>query len=440
MIVRRTFRRRGPVGLGALFLAGVFLALFLPCGAAPAAAAAAPGGTVWTLDNVVEIALANHPLVREAANEVAAAAARKGQAKAAYYPTLSLSSGYSDFHGYSASSGRTVSVPSITAEAGVTQVLTDFGRTGASVRRADSLLSASREAGRATQQDVAFQAKVAYFNVLRAGRILAVNRETVSQRDAFLRQARAFYEAGTRARIDVVRAEANLYDARADLTAAENGLRVSRITLLNRMGIDGPRDFRLVDTLAAETVPGTIEEWVREAEANRPELRDLVFQRRAAEEAVRAASADRRPVLSAQGDYGYANEDFPLQRTHMVSVLFEVPLFTGFLTSERIREAESNLAAAKNAETDRRRSVRLEVEQAALAVREATKRSEARQKEQDASRENLRLATERYKVGAGDIIEVIDAQVQMTRAETTAIEALYDSTVSDAMLLRAVGR
>jgi len=401
---------------------------------------AARTGILWNMDNVVRIALSRHPLVGQADAETAAAVARKGQAKAAYYPTVRLQSGYSDFAGFSSSSGRNISVSNIDAEGNVTQVLTDFGRRSAGFRRAESLLSASREARRTTRQDVAFQAKVAYFNVLRAGRILAVNRETVSQREAFLRQARAFYEAGIRARIDVARAEANVYDARADLTAAENDLRVARITLLNRMGVDGPRDFELVDTLAAEVVLGTIAGWIREAEENRPELRDLVFQRLAAEEAVRAASADHRPVLSAEGGYGYANEEFPLRKTHIISILFEVPLFTGFLTSERVREAEASLSAARHAETDRRRSVRLEVEQASLSVREASERFEARRKEQEASGENLRLARERYKVGAGDIIEMIDAQVQMTRSETDVIEALYDSSISAVTLLRAVGR
>ena len=401
---------------------------------------AARTGILWNMDNVVRIALSRHPLVGQADAETAAAVARKGQAKAAYYPTVRLQSGYSDFAGFSSSSGRNISVSNIDAEGNVTQVLTDFGRRSAGFRRAESLLSASREARRTTRQDVAFQAKVAYFNVLRAGRILAVNRETVSQREAFLRQARAFYEAGIRARIDVARAEANVYDARADLTAAENDLRVARITLLNRMGVDGPRDFELVDTLAAEVVPGTIAGWIREAEENRPELSDLVFRRLAAEEAVRAASADHRPVLSAEGGYGYANEEFPLRKTHIISILFEVPLFTGFLTSERVREAEASLSAAVHAETDRRRSVRLEVEQASLSVREASERFGARRKEQEASGENLHLARERYKVGAGDIIEMIDAQVQMTRSETDVIEALYDSSISAATLLRAVGR
>jgi outer membrane protein TolC len=90
--------------------------------------------------------------------------------------------------------------------------------------------------------------------------------------------------------------------------------------------------------------------------------------------------------------------------------------------------------------TDFRRLVRLQVEQAALSVRAASERSDARRKEKEASEENLRLATGRYEVGAGDIIEMIDAQVQMARSDTDMIDALYDYSVSIASLLRAMGR
>jgi len=322
----------------------------------------------------------------------------------------------------------------------LTQVLTDFGRTGSAVGRADALLSSARETERAVRADVAFAAKVAYYNVLRAQRILAVDQETVKQRESLLLRARAFYDAGIRARIDVARAEANLFQARAELTGAENDLRVARITLLNRMGIDGPRDFELVDTLAAEVMPGTLEEWVKEAEAWRPELRALLESERAAEMAFRAARAGYYPILTGSGGYGFAAEEPPLQQNYSVSVQLSVPVFTGFLTRRQVAEAQANLDSARYAVTDFRRLVRLQVEQSALSIRAASERTDARRKEKEASVENLRLATGRYEVGVGDIIEMIDAQVQMTGSDTGMINALYDYSVSVATLLRAMGR
>jgi outer membrane protein TolC len=217
-------------------------------------------------------------------------------------------------------------------------------------------------------------------------------------------------------------------------------VRVARITLLNRMGVDGPRDFELKDTLATESAPGTLEEWVKEAETGRPDLRALVEQERAADLALRTARAGNYPILTGSGGYGYAAEEMPLRQNYILSVQLSVPIFTGFLVRQQVAEAGANLDAARYALTDFRRQVRLQIEQAALFVRASSEQTEARRKEKDASEENLRLATGRYEVGAGDIIEMIDAQVQMTRSNTDWISALFDYSVSIASLVRAIGR
>jgi outer membrane protein TolC len=80
------------------------------------------------------------------------------------------------------------------------------------------------------------------------------------------------------------------------------------------------------------------------------------------------------------------------------------------------------------------------VEVSAYSVQEAQERLSARKKQRDASEENLRLATARYEVGAGDIIEMTDAQAQMVRSETDTINTAFDFAVSHASLLRAMGR
>ena len=407
---------------------------------APGAANVAGDNVTWDIDHVVRIALDRHPQVSQADADTHAAAARKGQAESTYYPQIGISTGYAKSRQFSTSARQSLSTSSRFVQGNLSQLLTDFGRTGAAVDRSDALLSSAKETGKSVREDVAFAAKVAYYNILRAQRILSVNQETVRQRESLLRQAQAFYDAGIRARIDVARAESNLFQARAQLTAAENDLRVARITLLNRMGIDGPRDFELKDTLATESLPGTLEEWVREAEAGRPDLKSLVEQERAAEMALRAARAGNYPILTGNGGYGYAAEDFPLEQNYTVTVELSVPVFTGFLTRQQMAEARANLDSARYAVTDFRRLVRLQIEQAALSVRAAFEQTEARRKEKDASDENLRLATGRYEVGAGDIIEMIDAQVQMTSSNTNLIGALYDHSVSIASLTRAIGR
>lgn len=414
--------------------------------ALPAAGIAAATVT-WTVDQVADIAVRNHPLVRQSEAETAAAAARKGQAESPWYPSVNLSTGYTRTRTFSPGArnlsgqgGRSFTIPNEFLRGDLSMLLTDFGRTSASVNRSDALLSATRENGVTVREDVAYAAKVGYFNVLRAGRNLEVKRETLRQRESLLKQAQAYFEAGIRAKIDVARAEANLYGARAQLSQAENDVRVARITLLNRMGVEGPADFVLSDSLADEKNPGTLLDWIAEADRNRSELKSLRERERAAAQAVRFARGGYLPTLAGAAGYGYAADEAPLDQGYNVGVTLSVPVFSGFLTREQVKEAEASLSSVRHQLTDARRLVLLQVEQAAYGVSEASERIGARKKEREASDENLRLATARYEVGAGDIIEMIDAQVQMTQADTATIDAQYDYSVSVATLLRAVGR
>jgi len=422
------------------------LTLLLPAaGAADQGAAAAgspppPAAATWTIDNVTEIALQNHPLVKQSDADVAAAVARKGQAEAAWYPSVILSGGYTRQRTLSSQTGESVTTPDQFARADLAWTLYDFGRTGASVGQADALAAISRENAATTREDVIFNAKVAFYNVMRAEYTLELQRTNVSNREALLRQAKAFYEAGVRARIDYVRAEANLYDARAQLGQAENDLRVARITLLQRIGVDGPGDFHLSGALPEEGLPGTLENWVAEAEENRPELRGLREKERSSTESLHLANADYLPYLLGTAGYGYGAETVPLQANYGMSVTLNYPLFSGFRTREQVKEAQATISSVRYELAEARRRVRLEVERSAYSVQEAKQRLVARRKQRDAADENLRLATARYEVGAGDIIEISDAQTQKVSADTETVLTAFDYAVSQASLLRAMGR
>jgi TolC family type I secretion outer membrane protein len=427
-------------------VAAVFALLAIGASARAADNAAVPsspspaGSVTWSLADVTSTALKNHPLILQSEADVAAAAARKGQARSAWYPSIDLSTGYSRVRTFRTSEDRDDTTPNVFARGDLNWTLYDFGRTGASVDRADANAALSRENAATTREDVVFVATVAFYNVLRAGRTLEFQRENLRQQESLYRQASAFYEAGVRAKIDVVRAEANLYDARAQLSQAENGLRVARITLLQRIGVDGPAGFQLFGTLPELSLPGTVQDWVAEAERNRPELRALVEKERAATESLRLARAGYLPFLVGAAGYGFGGEEVPLQENYALAVTLNYPLFSGFETREQAREALATISSAKYEFIEAKRRVRLEVEVSAYGVQEAVERLSARRKQRDASEENLRLATARYEVGAGDIIEMTDAQAQMVRAETDTINTAFDFAVSHASLLRAMGR
>ena len=395
---------------------------------------------VWTIADAVDIAIKNHPLMKQAEADVAAATARKGQAQSAWYPAMNLQTGYTRTRAWNPLGQRNITTESEFIRGGVDWMLYDFGRTGAAVAVADALAGISRENAVTTEHDVAFAAKVAFYNVLRAGNALEFQQRNVGQREALLRQAQAFYKTGVRAKIDFVRAEANLYDSRASLGQAMNDLRVARIILLQRMGLDLSSEFVLRGEFEETAIHGELFNWIEEGLLNRPEVRALLEKERSAVETLRQARAGYYPYLQGGAGYGYAASDFPLKQGYNVSVMLTQPVFSGFLTKERVREAQALLSSTRHEIVEMKRRVRLEVEQSAYSVQEARERLMARRKQQEAAAENLRLATARYEVGAGDIIEMTDAQTQMVSADTELNNSAFDLAVSQSSLMRAMGR
>jgi outer membrane protein len=130
---------------------------------------------------------------------------------------------------------------------------------------------------------------------------------------------------------------------------------------------------------------------------------------------------------------------FPLQPTWSVGLSFNIPIFDGFRTTNRVEETLHNYYNIRAQEEDRRQLIALEVEQSYLRVVETQERIKATESAARAAKENLDLAQGRYQVGVGSIIEVTDAETLYTDAQTTYIRTIYDYKIADAQLARAMG-
>lgn len=403
--------------------------------------AAPPLPSPLTVDEAVRTALALHPLVGQADADADAAFAREAQTRTVLYPQVGASVGWNRAQTYSGSAGRTTTATNEAIQGTVSQLVTDFGRTRDIVGQASSLTGAAKETGKATRLDVAYAVRLAYVDVQYADRLVVVRGEAVRQRESLHTQAKASVEAGLRARIDAARAEANLYQAKADLSRAISDARLTRLRLLNRMGVDAPAaDLKLADALGGTEPTGDAASWSAEALKIRPDLAAVRAKETAARLNLAVAKDGILPSIVATGGYGLNGPDTPDHENWAIGILATVPVWNGGIVKRKTDEAEANLRSTFFAVKDAERRVRLEVEGAALSVRESRERIEARKKELSASEENLALATGRYEVGAGDIIEMIDAQAQLVGAQSSLANAQADHDLAVAALLRAVGR
>lgn len=405
---------------------------------------------ILNLDEAVRIALDNHPNIRAAKERIGAQQAVLGQQMSAYYPTIGLSNQYRTNQS-STEGGAANAAESVSSQANVNMTLYNFGKREGAVQAARETLDATNYNYKTTLDSVILGVKQAYYGYLQARAIVQVREETVKSRDLLVRQARAFYEVGTRARIDVARAESNLYTAQADLIAAENAMKVAWATLKNALGLRELAERPLVEEAIVTTIPYTLDQSREMAYASRPELKSFEAQRRAQDQTIAAARRGHLPDLIFDGSYGrrhVSNETdngrtlntFPLQPTWSLQLSLNVPIFDGFRTTNRVEETLRNYYIIKFQEEQQRQQVALDVEQAYLRLVELQERIKANEAAAKAAKENLDLATGRYQVGVGSIIEVTDAQTLYTDAQTTYIRALYDYKIADAQLTRAIGQ
>ena len=399
-----------------------------------------------SLDQAVLMALDNHPNVRAARERIGAQQAVLGQQMAAYYPTISMN----NFYQTSTQSGTTTGVSddandTFLSRASFNMTLYNFGKREGTVQAARETLDATGYNYKTTVDSVVFGVKQAYYAYLQARAIVRVREETVASRDLLVKQARGFYEVGTRARIDVVRAESNLYSAQADLIAAQNAVKVAWVTLKNAIGLRELVERPLVEDVTMATLPYTLDE-AREIAYNiRPELKSFEAQRRAQDQNIATARRGHLPDIIFDSNYRRSNSSagestFPLPGAWQVQLSLNIPIFDGFRTTNRVEEALRNYYVIRGQEEQQRQQVALDVEQSYLRVVELGERIKANEAAANAAKENLALANGRYQVGVGSIIEVTDAQTLYTDAQTTYIRAIYDYKIADAQLIRAIGQ
>lgn len=410
-----------------------------------------------TLSEAIAVALKKHPAIIEYREKTRAAQAQIEVSRANYFPQLTYNTFYNygttytadrdtDFTGNFADGMQ--GFPTLGREATnyfshrftVNQLLYDFGKTPGQVDESRANYQASRQDYANTRQQVVLDAKTAYFGYLAAKRAVKVSEETVRQYKELVRQAEGFYRVGIRARIDVTKAEANLYDAESNLIKAKNAFQLSRVTLMTAMGLKTWPYTDLEDVLEINPPPIRLDEAKNLAFQRRPELLKNRYLQQYSQAAVQVARSGYFPTLNASANYGWRGSEYPLRENWSVGVGLSFPLFEGFATKSGVRQAWADLRSVMANEQVIRQDITKEVEQSYLDLESAAENIRATAKALEAARENLRLARGRYRAGVGTIIEVTDAQVQFFQAELRHIQALYDHKVAEAKLEKAIGK
>ena len=424
-----------------------------------------PTLTILTLQDAERLALDNHPRIQASNERVKVQRAVVGQSKAPYLPTLTFRSLYET----TTAAGQTTTAEdgfdfySVTAD--VNWLIYDFGRREGTVQAAKDTLQSTRFAEQTSVEDIVLGVRQSFFDYLQAEAVVKVEQDTVKDRETLVRQARGFYEVGTRPKIDVARAEANLFAAKSNLISAENGVQIAWARLKNAMGVTRFRKRSVATGVTIQRPTMSLVQAVQTAYYSRPELKETESQLKAQREVISVTKRDHLPVISFLGQYGgrWVEGRDPVfgpkpppgdvkgsatqlsdpnrgNQLWRARIQFEIPLFTGFDTTYKVQENLRDYYVLKAQEEEIRQRVALEVEESFLNLMAAGERIKATEAQRKSAKENFDLANGRYQVGVGSIIEITEAQVINTQSQTDHIRSIYDHKLAEAQLARAMGR
>jgi len=256
-----------------------------------------------------------------------------------------------------------------------------------------------------------------------------------------LDQAVARHEAGTAPMLDELRARVDYQSLEQQLIVARNALEKDKLALARVIGLPLAQSFTLADKepyAAFDQID--VEEAIRQAHANRKDLAAMVEQVKAAEQQRKAATADRLPTLTFNGDYGDIGVNPKTSHgTGNAAGTLNVPLFREYGLRGEAQQAQAQLDTAQARLSDKNAQVDADVRDALLDIASAQKMVEVARSSVELANEALSEAQQRYANGVSDNLAVSQAQQSVAQANDQYVTSLYRHNMAKLSLARALG-
>ncbi len=327
------------------------------------------------------------------------------------------------------------------------QMIYDFGQSINNIRSASAAREASQYTYEDTKQNIILQVYQRYYQLLKDLRLLEVYQQAVRSSEEQLKRTQSMYEIGTVAQADVYRAQTTLGQDRINLIRQENAVQLSRGALNVILGRPADAPLDIVDISDVEEPQEyDFEEVMKIALQNNPSIHRYKADMMAAAYGMKAVKARYLPVIS--GTLSYSRDNTDLQKVYSgfdknYSISFGINLnlnlFNGFSDAAAVEREALNYRIAQENLKEQERLLRQRIQSALLNLQAWREISEINKLNLKSAEEELRLARERYRVGAGTLLELITAQVNLTRARATLVQAKYDMKIAEAELKAAMG-
>ncbi|MBF88080.1 MAG: hypothetical protein CMG75_00190 [Candidatus Marinimicrobia bacterium] len=414
--------------------------------------------TIYTLDQFIDIAMENNVNIRIEQMRVSAALADKKGSLSVILPRISASTGSAFQGAYNQGVlGQVLNSTGLSfneseyhsGSLSINQNIFDGGNWWNQIALSKNSYDLALESEQSVIVNSVLSVKRAFYEHLKNIELLEVFRRQVELSEQQVERVRQQFELEAVAKSDLLKQQVVLGDAKVQFLRQEAVLNNSSRSLANIVGIDIESSFDIekpiVDKLVESEILDSQEYW-DVIERNNPSLvakRMLVASR---EIQLKIQRATYFPTLSMSVGYSGSSDKFEevfsdIDKEWQRSINFSIsyPLFTGFQRSTQFQRSKIQLDIEREELNQLTRNLKIQYENTfrlwkninvSIPIFEDTKTS---------AEEDLKLARERYTLGAATILDLLNAQLSVAQANSSHVRAIYDERILKAELDALIG-
>jgi len=406
------------------------------------------GQAIYSLDDCIRIALENKPDVKIARLRVQSSIAERRGSLSNILPRVSYSLGYLSQGSYI---DPIFDMPTSEKEfhsAGISlsQNIFDGGQWWNQIASANSAYRYSRELEMETRVTIVLNVKQAFYQYLKDLQLLDVTEQSVELAKQQLELVRHQYEVEAVARTDLLKQQVQLGNMEVEFLNQQAVTRNSFNQLANAMGLGVGADFSVVDSPGPISPPvKSFDVLLEKAKRDNPTLMTQQTQITNSELGLKIARANYFPSLSLS--MGYDGSSTMLDELYsddkrwrlQTRLSISYPLFTGFLQSTQVEVAKVDYKIEQENYQNLLRDLEVELDFTVEQLVNLGKMIPIFEETKKSAEEDLRLAQERYNLGAATILDVLDSQLSVTSANSSLVRAIYDEKILRAQLDALLG-
>jgi outer membrane protein TolC len=332
-----------------------------------------------------------------------------------------------------------------TLGASISQIIYNGGANIANLKQAKLNLKVQEETLRAKKLDIEFEAKRLYYGLLLAYETERIAQELVDNAKEHYLDVKNRYEQGTSSRFDLLQSSVQVSLLIPELVNAKNAVLLTMAELKKLLGFKQQEEISLADSRLHYSLIEIREgEFLKQAYLNKPEMALKTLGIDISKWSIQMAKSGWRPQVNADLGYDYHSNDWGnmFNKRHnnwSAGVSISMPLFDGFSAKAKVDAARARYAQAIISKENLVDQIAVDVKQACLDLQQAEAIVNSQKDNVVEAKEALRIANVSYDNGEAKNLDVLDAQVSLSRIQQNLSEGIYDYLMARAELDRTLG-